>query len=271
MLVGGLRLRGFAAFANPHPSQIMASKVHHHLRRSFAGRSIRDRPLPHTLVSTAEPAPVDSPNPSPGRYVVPQALRDVELIDMLEICGSATRAAAAVLHLSQPTVSRRYQSIARDLDLSRRSSKDPGLRFGDGPYLRLLRQALNKHRWQAGLLRVGCRRGLETALAARPQLQALELSHHPPVNWWELVKHQLLDGLVLDDTAAPAGFDGPAGDPAWGPCPSAVVVVLALPHRRPLRLLCRRHAPILSVAERLQNAGPWVGSGVGRFSGRALR
>ncbi len=202
----------------------------------------------------AEAVAVDSPNPSPARYVVPQSLRDVELIDMLELTGSATRA-AAVLHLSQPTVSRRYQGIARDLGLTRRSRNDPGLRFGDSPSLRLMRQALNLHRWQAGLLRVGCRRGLESALASLPQLQAVELNHHPPGTWWELVTHQLLDGLVLDEGAA-------TGDGA-----SAVVLALAVPHRQPLRLLCRRHGPILAVLERLGKAGNVAGTSAGAGGG----
>lgn len=185
---------------------------------------------------------------------------------MLEITGSATRA-AAVLHLSQPTVSRRYQGIARDLGLTRRSRNDPGLRFGDSPPLRLMRQALNLHRWQAGLLRVGCRRGLETALTSLPQLQAVELDHHPPGAWWDLVTHQLLDGLVLDEWAA--GVDGAvAGDgAATGDGASAVPLALAVPHRQPLRLLCRRHGPILALLERLGKAGNVAGTSAGAGGG----
>jgi hypothetical protein len=222
----------------------------------------------------AEAVAVDSPNPSPARYVVPQSLRDVELIDMLELTGSATRA-AALLHLSQPTVSRRYQGIARDLGLTRRSRNDPGLRFGDSPSLRLMRQALNLHRWQAGQLRVGCRRGLESALTSLPQLQVVELDHHPPGSWWELVTHQLLDGLVLDEGAA--GADGAvAGDGvAIGDGPSTVALALAVRHRQPLRLLCRRHGPILAVLERLGHAGNvagvCAGAGGGPMAGQLAR
>ena len=65
-------------------------------------------------------------------YRVPPCLRDLVMIDLLEITGSTT-ATAEMLALSQPTVSRRYRSLVRDLRLQRQRNGPVGQRFANAP------------------------------------------------------------------------------------------------------------------------------------------
>lgn len=82
------------------------------------------------------------------------------MIDLLELTGSTT-ATAELLTMSQPNVSRRYRSVARDLGLERRSDAPIGRRFGHTPWITLLRRGVNHHRLANGVLRVGSGRQLE--------------------------------------------------------------------------------------------------------------
>jgi hypothetical protein len=69
-------------------------------------------------------------------YRIPSALRDLVLVDMLELTGS-TVGAAQLLNISQPSVSRRYRRIVTELGLERRrSDRAPGRRYGDADRLR---------------------------------------------------------------------------------------------------------------------------------------
>ena len=51
-------------------------------------------------------------------YRVPALLQDIRLLDLLELSGSTVQA-SELLSLSQPTVSRRYRSLAQDFGLER--------------------------------------------------------------------------------------------------------------------------------------------------------
>jgi len=62
----------------------------------------------------------------PSPYRVPASLRDLVIIDLLELTGSTT-ATAALLAMSQPSVSRRYQKLVRDLGLRRQNDAPVGL------------------------------------------------------------------------------------------------------------------------------------------------
>jgi hypothetical protein len=62
---------------------------------------------------------------APSRYRVPGALRDLVLVDLLELTGS-TVATAEALAMSQPSVSRRCQGVARELGLVRNNQKPWG-------------------------------------------------------------------------------------------------------------------------------------------------
>ena len=70
-------------------------------------------------------------------YRVPSMLRDLQLVDFLELTGSTT-ASAAQIGLSQPSVSRRYRAVAADLELQRLPGDPIGKRYGHTPWLQLL-------------------------------------------------------------------------------------------------------------------------------------
>ena len=78
-------------------------------------------------------------------YRIPLSLRDLVMLDLLELTGSTT-ATAEMLTMSQPSVSRRYRSVARDLGLARQSDAPLGRRFADAPWIPYLRRGINHHR-----------------------------------------------------------------------------------------------------------------------------
>ena len=81
----------------------------------------------------------------PRPYRVPASLRDLVMIDLLELTGSTT-ATAELLAMSQPSVSRRYRTMARDLGLQRQNDAPVGRRFSDTPWVGWLRKGVNYHR-----------------------------------------------------------------------------------------------------------------------------
>ncbi|WP_411872057.1 LysR family transcriptional regulator [Vulcanococcus limneticus] len=131
-------------------------------------------------------------------YRPPNLLRDVLLIDMLELTGS-TAAAARVLSLSQPTVSRRYRALARDLGLVRQPHLRPGRRFGESSCLQLLRKGLSLHRWQAGVLRIGGRPEHRQQVAGQGWLHWVGLEALPLEAAAELIHQDVLDGLIVTE------------------------------------------------------------------------
>ena len=82
-------------------------------------------------------------------YRIPTVLRDLQLVDLLELTGSTT-ASAAQIGLSQPSVSRRYRALAADLGLQRLPGYPIGKRYGHTPWLQLLRQGIKSHRLACG-------------------------------------------------------------------------------------------------------------------------
>ncbi len=72
-------------------------------------------------------------------YRIPTVLRDLQLVDFLELTGSTT-ASAAQIGLSQPSVSRRYRALAAELGLQRLTDEPIGKRYGHAPWLQLLRR-----------------------------------------------------------------------------------------------------------------------------------
>ncbi len=143
----------------------------------------------------AAPVPMPSLEP-PTPYRTPELLRDLLVIDMLELTGS-TAAAARVLSLSQPTVSRRYRAVARDLGLVRRPHQQPGRRYGDSICLRLLRRGLTLHRWQAGVLRIAGRPEHAPRVAPIPWLHWIGLEGFCVDAAAELIRRDVLDGLII--------------------------------------------------------------------------
>ena len=89
------------------------------------------------------------------------------MIDLLELTGSTT-ATAELLAMSQPSVSRRYRSMARDLGLQRQNDAPVGRRFSDTPWVGWLRKGVNHHRLANGALRVGSGQELQPLLENSP-------------------------------------------------------------------------------------------------------
>ncbi|MFN5696626.1 MAG: hypothetical protein ACK486_06290, partial [Cyanobacteriota bacterium] len=73
-------------------------------------------------------------------YEPPALLRDVHLLDLLELTGSCVYASRH-LWISQPTASRRYHRLAADFGLRRDKHRRLACRFGVSPSIRRRRQA----------------------------------------------------------------------------------------------------------------------------------
>jgi hypothetical protein len=129
-------------------------------------------------------------------YRPPQLLRDVQLLDLLELTGS-TQQASRHLAISQPSVSRRYQRLARDFGLRREPRRRFGCRFGSNGSIRYLRLAAREHRIAAGLAALGC------DLLHRPLLEGIEGLLLPPsrflpaADWGHLLREGVVDAVLL--------------------------------------------------------------------------
>lgn len=145
----------------------------------------------------------------PSAYVVPSALRDLVLLDMVALIGT-TSGAGQHLHLSQPTVSRRCRRLAAELGLGGRLGRAAGERTGDSTCLRLLRKGVNRHRWDAGVLRLGGRRAEQQQLDSLVGIEWVTLDRVPVQRWGTLLRRELLDGVVVGD--------GDGQEQAWCGC-----------------------------------------------------
>ncbi|MFN5221107.1 MAG: hypothetical protein ACK5FE_09430, partial [Cyanobacteriota bacterium] len=85
-------------------------------------------------------------------YQVPALLQDIHLLDLLELSGTTVQA-STLLHLSQPTVSRRYRALARDFQLQ--TDRRQHCQFGSSRTIRLLRLSYRDHRLEGGVARHG--------------------------------------------------------------------------------------------------------------------
>ena len=138
---------------------------------------------------------------SPRPYAVPPFLRDLALLDMVEITGS-TVAAARLLNVSQPTVSRRLRMICNDLQITGSLRERPGQRLEPNPCLRLLRRGICHHRWDAACLRFGMDPTLPRPTGDRVQWVALRVEQ--PSDWASLMQAEVIDGALVtaEDQAA---------------------------------------------------------------------
>lgn len=127
-------------------------------------------------------------------YVVPSSLRDLVLLDMVELAGS-TVAAAKLLNVSQPTVSRRFRAVCNDLQITGNLKERAGQRLEPNPCLRLLRRGICHHRWDAASLRLGIDAGLPLPTGGRVQWVALQVEQ--PSDWDCLMRAELIDGALV--------------------------------------------------------------------------
>ena len=139
-------------------------------------------------------------------YQVPALLQDIHLLDLLELSGTTVQA-STLLHLSQPTVSRRYRALARDFQLQ--TDRRQHCQFGSSRTIRLLRLSYRDHRLEGGVARIGTDPRHHPLLAGLEWLLPAPARFRPIETWFELVRQGVLDGAViygLELRAAPA-FD----------------------------------------------------------------
>jgi hypothetical protein len=129
-------------------------------------------------------------------YRPPSLLRDIRLLDLLELSGT-TAEVSRLLRLSQPTVSRRTRRLATDFALVPHRRRLAGGRYSSNPALRLVRLGCRAHRLMAGVARLGADvllqpvlMGCGWLLPAPPRFRVVE-------RWLELVRQGVLDGALL--------------------------------------------------------------------------
>jgi len=145
---------------------------------------------------TTEPAiPAAAPPPLPDLPLSPQLLRDLRLLDALELTGT-TQQAARWLAVSQPTVSRRCPRLVENFGLpSRRQAK----RLPQGPTvsLRQLRLAARWHRFEAGVAAVATDPLHGWLLADLNGLLPMPQRFRSADDWLDLVRSGVVDAALL--------------------------------------------------------------------------
>ena len=133
--------------------------------------------------------------PTLTRYRTPALLSDIGVLDMLELNGT-TSAASSFLHISQPTVSRRYRALAGDFGLVQRR-RHQQMRFGSTPAITHLRQGARSHRLEQGFARIGTDLFHQYLLADLPQALPVPQHLRPAEHWADLVRLAVIDGAVI--------------------------------------------------------------------------
>ena len=133
--------------------------------------------------------------PTLSRYRTPALLSDIGVLDMLELNGT-TSAASSFLHISQPTVSRRYRALAGDFGLVQRR-RHQQMRYGSTPAITHLRQGARSHRLEQGFARIGTDLFHQFLLADLPQVLPVPQHLRPAEHWADLVRLAVIDGAVI--------------------------------------------------------------------------
>jgi hypothetical protein len=171
-------------------------------------------------------------------YRLPELLHDIRLLDLLELCGTTVQT-SRLLHLSQPTISRRYRLLADDFGLVRDRRQLWGCGYGSSAAMRLLRLGCRAHRLAAGVARIGSDLLHHPLLAGCPWLLPTPQRFRAAANWLELVRQGVLDGALLSglELKEAEGVNRqelellPLGELplALGFCPEAPILVGAVP------------------------------------------
>ena len=133
---------------------------------------------------------------APPHYRVPGPLRDLVLVDLLELTGS-TVATAEALAMSQPSVSRRYRGVARELGLVRNKQKPVGRQFSDTAWMAQLRRGVNHHRLACGVLRIGGTPDCATTISRCGWAEWVALGRQQREHWPLLLQLEILDAVAL--------------------------------------------------------------------------
>lgn len=131
-----------------------------------------------------------------NRYRVPNLLQDIHLLDLLELCGTTVEA-SRFLSLSQPTVSRRYRSLASDFNLERLRRQGGDCCYGSSRTMRLLRLGCRAHRLAAGVARIGADLLHQPLLAGVDWILPSPPRFRSPQTWLALVRQGVLDGALI--------------------------------------------------------------------------
>jgi hypothetical protein len=130
------------------------------------------------------------------RYRPPELLSDIRLLDLLELCGTTVQA-SRLLNISQPTVSRRYRSLADDFGLKRDPRSIQRCSYGSSAAMRLLRLGYRAHRLSAGVARIGCDLLHQHLLKGCDWLLPVPVNFRPMWEWAELVRQGVLDAALV--------------------------------------------------------------------------
>jgi hypothetical protein len=181
------------------------------------------------------------PSSSASRpYRVPASLRDLVMIDLLELTGSTT-ATAELLDMSQPSVSRRYRTMARDLGLQRQKDAPVGRRFSDTPWVGWLRKGVNHHRLANGVLRVGSGQELQPLLDNSSWAHWVSLGRQQQRQWRSLLELELLDAVAVEELPDLSSEEA-----------TQLVLVEVCPRRDgQVVLICRRDPLVLEICSRI--------------------
>jgi hypothetical protein len=135
-------------------------------------------------------------------------LEDIRLLDLLELCGTTVRT-SRLMQLSQPTISRRYRSLAADFGLVRDRRQLWGCGYGTSASMRLLRLGCRAHRLAAGKARIGSDLLHHPLLAGCPWLLPTPQRFRAAAYWLELVRQGVLDGALISglELEAAAGLN----------------------------------------------------------------
>jgi hypothetical protein len=160
-------------------------------------------PTPSSREPAASPAtgplqdtlPLPSPEAS-RNYRPPQLLRDLRLLDALELTGTTARA-GRWLAISQPTVSRRCRRLVEDFGPRLKPRLAKRSRLGATASLRQLRLSARWHRFEAGVM------ALATDPLHQPLLEELEgllpMPHgfRSGHDWLDLVRRGVIDAALV--------------------------------------------------------------------------
>ena len=142
-------------------------------------------------------------------YRLPELLHDIRLLDLLELSGSTVQA-SQLLSLSQPSVSRRYRSLAQDFGLVRDLRQHQRCRFGTSETMRWLRLGCRAHRLAAGFARIGTDLLHAPLLAGMAGLLPTPVRFRSIHTWAALVRDGVVDAALvsgLEITAARSQLD----------------------------------------------------------------
>lgn len=154
--------------------------------------------LPSEAMPTPAAAPL-LPRPDPsaaGLYRPPDLLRDLRLLDALELTGT-TEQAGRWLAVSQPTVSRRCRRLAEDFGIHLEPRPTKRCQLPSTLSLRQLRLSARWHRFEAGVLAMGSDPLHQGLLGDLDGLLPVPHRFRAGESWLELVRQGVIDAALV--------------------------------------------------------------------------